>query len=336
MNTYDTLSNYEKPIIVDNRNFRRDIPGIDEYFDAVERELVGLPKVNGIVVNPKYVDNTCCPICKSTDTKQLFIKYGFIFCECCICSHVFVRNRLKENIVLEKYSSSDINKAQRNKIRRSNQHQNYWSRVYWKYLSYIQSVKLPNINLLDIGSGTGDFLRYCLENSEFIVHGLDYCEDVYEEMTKLIGLDRYYHNQKLEDIDFQDKKFGLITLWGVLEHLYDPVSLMQKCHDILGPNGHMIILIPNIYSRAFKIFGIKTPTLNPAEHIQFYTEKSVDFLCKITGFKISSMFQELPVIDLMYPYIDYNDHLIEDILNNGESYYYIYIFKKDDTPSWNK
>ena len=40
---------YKKPILVDNRNFRKINPNINEYFDSVEKELNDLPKKDGVV-----------------------------------------------------------------------------------------------------------------------------------------------------------------------------------------------------------------------------------------------------------------------------------------------
>ena len=49
------------------------------------------------------------------------------------------------------------------------------------------------------------------------------------------------------------------------------------------------------------------------------------FLCNKTGFKIQEYFQELPVIDLMYDFIDYGDKLVNEILDGNESYYSVYL-----------
>ena len=144
----------------------------------------------------------------------------------------------------------------------------------------------------------------------------------------MIPKKNFYYNKKIEDIDFKQKKFGLISLWGVLEHIYEPKKLLVTCNRILQDDGFVLLLIPNIYSRAFKILGINTPTLNPMEHINFFTHKSFKYLCRQVGFEIVDQFQELPVIDLMYPYLDFNSDTIRDIINKSESYYYVYILRK--------
>ena len=41
---------YKKPLLVDNRHFRKINPNINEYIDSVEKGLNDLPKKYGVVV----------------------------------------------------------------------------------------------------------------------------------------------------------------------------------------------------------------------------------------------------------------------------------------------
>ena len=54
----------------------------------------------------------------------------------------------------------------------------------------------------------------------------------------------------------------------------------------------------------------------------------MDYLAKQCGLKVMAMFGALPVIDLIYPYINYSEELVDSIIRNGESYYHVYILKK--------
>ena len=272
------------------------------------------------------VDNVDCSICGCSKYDQVYLKKGFLYVECVDCNHVFVRNRLKEDALLDMYSSSEIDKLDR-KINQSDQRLSYWGKVYRKYIDYLKSLNISNKNLLDVGTGTAEFLIQCKNETDFNIHGLDFSEDTLEFNTSLVGEDNYYYRQKIEDIDF-DRKFGVISLWGVLEHVTDPVAVFKKCYDVLEDDGVLIALIPNIKSHAIKILGVNTPTLNPRAHINFFTDKSIEVLCQKSKMELKDMFQELPVIDLMYPHINYNSELINSIVRKKESYYYVAVFKK--------
>ena len=73
-------------------------------------------------------------------------------------------------------------------------------------------------------------------------------------------------------------------------------------------------LVPNIESRAYKILGVDTPTINPRAHISFFSRKSMSECCDQTGLEILVESQELPIIDLMYQHLDYSSSLVDDIL----------------------
>lgn len=160
-----------------------------------------------------------------------------------------------------------------------------------------------------------------------VLHGLDFCEDTYDDIVELTGLNNYFFQEKIEDIDFAGKKFGLITLWGVLEHLVDPVNVISKCSSILAEDGVMLLLFPNPQSRAIKILGVNTPTLNPRAHVNMYGPESFKYICDKAGLRIESRFQELPVIDLMYPYVCYTEQYISDLVRFNECYYDVYFVR---------
>ena len=51
-------------------------------------------------------------------------------------------------------------------------------------------------------------------------------------------------------------------------------------------------------------------------------------LAKRVGLKIDEYFQELPVIDLMYNFVEDTEELLEEIISNNESYYSVYLLSK--------
>ncbi len=305
---------------------RRDVKEIDKYFFELYNELDKLPKQDNIVVDKDIVDFVPCPVCGSEDVGQEFVKCGFIYATCRKCSHMFVQNRIKEQVLLGLYSSSKADSIA-NQVSMSSAYTQYWGAVYKKYIDYVATLDLENKNLLDVGCGAGFFLNTASKYTDMDLYGLDFREDSYDYIVNIIGEKNYYYRQRIEDIDFGSKKFGLITLWGVLEHVVDPVSVVTKCSSVLAEGGMILFLFPNPNSRAIKILGINTPTLNPRSHVNMYSEKSFRVLCDKLGLGIVDRFQELPVIDLMYPYIHYTDQFVEDLVHSYQCYYDVYVVK---------
>ncbi|MCQ2054101.1 MAG: class I SAM-dependent methyltransferase [Fibrobacter sp.] len=60
------------------------------------------------------------------------------------------------------------------------------------------------------------------------------------------GFNEYHHVFYEQYTD--DKKFDLIVMCDVLEHVNDPVDLISFCKKHLNPNGHILISLPNFLS----------------------------------------------------------------------------------------
>ena len=96
-------------------------------------------------------------------------------------------------------------------------------------------------SILDVGSGTGDFLSF------MNLKGYDVTGVENNPKARLISQknDIKIHESISE---IQDHSFDLITLWHVLEHLPDPEEAFKNTINLLNKSGHLIIAAPNIYS----------------------------------------------------------------------------------------
>lgn len=88
------------------------------------------------------------------------------------------------------------------------------------------------------------------------------------------------------------------------------------------------LLIPNAHSRALRILGVQTPTLHPRGHINLCTKESFALLAQKAGLRIERRFQELPVIDLMHPFISFSEELVREIVAAEEAYYDVYLLRR--------
>ena len=96
-------------------------------------------------------------------------------------------------------------------------------------------------SILDIGSGTGDFLSF-MNSKGYEVTGV-------ENNPKAILISQKNDIKIHEDISkLSDNSFDLITLWHVLEHLPDPEETFKSTFNLLNKSGHLIVAVPNIYS----------------------------------------------------------------------------------------
>lgn len=112
-----------------------------------------------------------------------------------------------------------------------------WKRRATKLARYIRGGAL-----LDVGAGIGQFLQFAKPYFTELV-GTEVSSSAVELAKSKYNLE-ILHGE-VEKIDFGTKKFQVITLFHVLEHVHSPRNLIQKCYDLLSSSGMLFIAVPN-------------------------------------------------------------------------------------------
>ncbi len=96
--------------------------------------------------------------------------------------------------------------------------------------------------LLEIGCGTGEFIRHIVDTDGLDITG----SEVY-----LKGL--VYAKKKLPDVEFIqldvtqatiDTQFDMIVAFDVIEHIDDDIAALANMHQMLAPGGTLVISVP--------------------------------------------------------------------------------------------
>jgi SAM-dependent methyltransferase len=95
-------------------------------------------------------------------------------------------------------------------------------------------------SLLDVGTGTGQFLAIAREC--FTVVGTEVSESAVRVARERYGLNVV--QGRIEGIQL-DSGFDVITLYHVLEHVPDPLSTLRRCRELLNPHGILVVAVPN-------------------------------------------------------------------------------------------
>lgn len=152
----------------------------------------------------------------------------------------------------------------------------------------------PIENFLDIGSGEGLFLIEAV-NREWNACGIDISDNRIEEArTKAIT----FFNGNLFDAKYSNNQFDCVYMDSVLEHLEDPLKIMQEVHRILKPAGLVYIGVPNEgslfnYSKKylFPLIGKRgiSPFIKPfvpPYHINGFTKISLPKIVSNSNFDV--------------------------------------------------
>lgn len=137
-------------------------------------------------------------------------------------------------------------------------------------------------NLLDIGCGSGKFLNQ-MRLAGWEVQGIELDSKSAEIASEKYGIKIKICS--LEDAKYPDKFFDAITMSHVIEHVSNPVLLLQESYRILKPGGYLVVTTPNIDSYGHKKFADNWRGLEPPRHLHLFSPVTLKKCAKKTNFE---------------------------------------------------
>lgn len=148
-------------------------------------------------------------------------------------------------------------------------------------IKYLGRYSAGGSKILDYGCGTGEFLAKCIEKG-FGGQGLEPDEKARAAAQKLINRKILNSNQQLAKLEYGT--FDIITLWHVLEHIYDLDMTMDLFGNLLKNNGTLVLAVPNYESYDAGLYGETWAGYDVPRHLYHFNEKSIRALADKYGF----------------------------------------------------
>jgi len=145
---------------------------------------------------------------------------------------------------------------------------------------------LSRLRLLDVGCSNGAFI-FTAARQGLLCEGVEPAKEA-ALAAQRAGLK--VHHGFLEQCRLPDESYDVITLFEVIEHLKNPVELLQECNRLLKKNGIMVIRTANTDSWTVRILKGEWHYFNIGRHgghISFFCKKSIAALSRLTRFKIA-------------------------------------------------
>jgi SAM-dependent methyltransferase len=217
-----------------------------------------------------------CPLCSGNEFTNIFNQKkpsSLTFVSCDKCDFIFQNPYIKlndKNFYKERIYFGAINMSSQELIKRFNC-------TKQRIKNYFSSKK---ISILDYGCGNGSFLKYLKLNNFEDLTGFEF--NIREEKNKRIT---FYNDLKC--LKNSKKKFDVIVLNHVLEHIKDPVIKLTMIKKyFLKNNGKIFIEVPNY--AIFENIGIKPGNLVKEHFSQFTTKSLYDCAIK-SGLNVESI-----------------------------------------------
>ncbi len=229
---------------------------------------------------PDIFEDVHCCVCDNknpADFKVLYQKEKFSVVECNKCSFTFIPPYFRKQISYENYKDENVANAVRNG--------NNFVKIERHKLRYdlIKKYK-PSGSLFDLGAGWGHFMLTG-QMLGYDVYGIEISEQPYLYSKNDLKL-------PVDHIDFfdmkEDKKFDIVTMWDVLEHIDKADDVIAKCARITAKDGYIVIQVPQIdsyfakkHKDNWKMMGL--------DHVNYFGKKTITQLLKKHGYEVKTI-----------------------------------------------
>ena len=161
-------------------------------------------------------------------------------------------------------------------------------------LNMLDTMKQEKGKLLDIGCGYGSFMSMALKY-KWAVEGMDISSYAAENASQELGVPVFVGT--LDQSDYPEDCFDVITLLDVIEHLNDPRVFLCEVRRILKPEGVLVMRTPNQDSLFHWIAGLSArigwdypaQQIYHIDHLTYFTKSSLMYLLNQEGFNINKV-----------------------------------------------
>jgi 2-polyprenyl-3-methyl-5-hydroxy-6-metoxy-1,4-benzoquinol methylase len=158
---------------------------------------------------------------------------------------------------------------------------------------YVTRMVGKSQEVIDIGCGEGYLAVELKKLGDNRITGID----VLPTASETSSLDDYYSADLDNGISsvirqLKNRRFTRALLMDVLEHLKRPETILDECHQILTPDGQLIISVPNVANIAVRMsllfgqFNYTERGLLDKTHLRFFTRKTARKMVESRGYEI--------------------------------------------------
>ncbi len=214
-----------------------------------------------------------CKICGSSKTEFIGFKNNSRLIRCKQCGVIYVESPPSWDIIESRYNNDYHCYSEAVSLPKEI--------IYDYFLKEIKRIK--GLKILDVGCGMGEFLELVVDNEgkPYGIEFSDYASDfVAKKGIKVC-------NQNAEGkFCYDSKLFDIVTMWDVIEHLYNPGKALSEINRVLKKDGFLILSTPNFSGLTRLLFGFNAYQISLPEHLFYFNLDSIKNILNKHGFRI--------------------------------------------------
>lgn len=228
-----------------------------------------------------------CILCNSDNFKVLYKENTWQVVKCTKCGLVKTE-REKEEIKKDYHRDEEYLSSEKQ-----------FRNIFSKRLEIIKKFVSKKGRVVDIGSSTGVLLKL-FKDEGWEVLGIEPSESAKYAVKKGIEV----INKKFEEINLPKNKYDVVILNHTLEHMDNPLKVLEKVYEILKKGGIIFIDVPNFGSLSSLVFRKRFSFLLPEEHNFHFTKDSLSKLLEKSNFKVIYSETRSGIFDYQKPLLE--------------------------------
>jgi SAM-dependent methyltransferase len=162
----------------------------------------------------------------------------------------------------------------------------YGSEIEGLKKTYLRIFKRSNkkieqsASILEVGGGNGFFLEALIDSGFKNITGIEPSIDAISRSRKDVRQNLILGLMNPELV--LGKKFDLVVMFHVLDHLENPRATISDCANQLKPGGAFLVAVHNVRSLSSRIMRSRSPIID-VEHTYLYSKKTAKLLFEKAG-----------------------------------------------------
>lgn len=233
-----------------------------------------------------------CPLCQSKQialwqrVKDHSISGEFFpIWRCADCSFTFTQDAPAPEQIGPYYQSEEY-------ISHSDTKAGLVNRLYHAAREYMLGRKFQLLKslvagkkVLDYGTGTGYFVDY-LQRKGYDAVGVEIAEEARNYGQQKFGI--RIHPPVFYEEQAALASYDAITMWHVLEHIYDPVFCLRRGKALLKEKGVLLVAVPNLTSSDAQHFGADWAAYDVPRHLWHFSPATLEKMAMQAGLRLET------------------------------------------------
>lgn len=164
--------------------------------------------------------------------------------------------------------------------------QSLFDNIFSRIVNIANLTKSKKGKVFEVGASVGGLLK-AFKVDGWSVSGVEPSDKAQKEAVRN-GIEVYLGS--FEKLKFTASTYDLVVINHTLEHVNEPLRVLDKIKNILKPGGVVLVGVPNFASFKARTLKRKWTHILPSEHKWQYSPKSLKLLMDIAGFKTLSIY----------------------------------------------